>query len=635
MNREKLVLRIIIVILTIILILFIFRDLILTTYLNRKIARFNERYHAELKIDQVKVQWIAAVRLQGITLKPVEGDTLLHTSRVYVSIDPVRLLLGRIAIQDVEVKDFRLTIIRRDSSANYRFLLISREKKDDTVRNPVNYASLADRFMGMIFDKIPRWLNVENINISANSNGHKVEVHLDRLDLKDQSFKTFLHVKEDTLSQQWDAEGRIDKSARMLTFRLFNPDRGKIHLPFLRYKWNASVELDSLNFSVAEQVQSDDSTTLTGIGAVYGLQVSHQAIASQPVLFDTLSADYSLTFGRDFIRYDSISRVVFNHMELHPLIKYRPYPTGQFTFVIHTPVFPAENLFSSFPPGLFTNLEGLKARGGLSFSLDFFVDLAVPDSLIFDMELKRHQFGLLSFGNTSLRKLDSSFLYTAYDKDIPVRTFMVGPESPDFRTLNRISPYLQYAVMTSEDGGFYQHRGFLQDAFRESIIQNIKERRFARGGSTISMQLVKNVFLSRNKTIARKMEEALLVWLIENQGIATKDRMYEVYLNIIEWGPGIYGANEASHFYFNKESSKLTLPEAIFLASIIPRPKWFMYSFDESGHLRPSMADYYRLVSSKMLSKGWISQRDFDNLKPDIELRGQAKLLLKTADTLE
>lgn len=74
------------------------------------------------------------------------------------------------------------------------------------------------------------------------------------------------------------------------------------------------------------------------------------------------------------------------------------------------------------------------------------------------------------------------------------------------------------------------------------MIQDIKERRFARGGSTLSMQLVKNVFLSRNKTIARKLEEMLIVWLIESNHLTSKERMFEVYLNIAEWGPMIYGA---------------------------------------------------------------------------------------------
>ncbi|MEI6901330.1 MAG: biosynthetic peptidoglycan transglycosylase, partial [Bacteroidota bacterium] len=146
--------------------------------------------------------------------------------------------------------------------------------------------------------------------------------------------------------------------------------------------------------------------------------------------------------------------------------------------------------------------------------------------------------------------------------------------------------------------------------------------------------LVKNVYLSKNKTIGRKLEEALIVWLIENQNLSSKERMFEVYLNAIEWGPLIYGAQEASRFYFNKDLTRLTLAESIFLASIIPKPKWFKYSFNETGHLRDSQASYFRLLSEKMLSRELIGQHDFDQLIPDVELKGAAKFLLKRADTI-
>src|SRR6185436_18879584 len=114
---------------------------------------------------------------------------------------------------------------------------------------------------------------------------------------------------------------------------------------------------------------------------------------------------------------------------------------------------------------------------------------------------------------------------------------------------------------------------------KKSIAQNYKAGKFVRGGSTITMQLVKNVFLSRNKTVARKAEEALIVWLIESNRLVSKERMFEIYLNIVELGPNIYGVNEASRFYFNKKVSELTMSESIFLASLLPRPKWFKYCF--------------------------------------------------------
>jgi membrane peptidoglycan carboxypeptidase len=143
------------------------------------------------------------------------------------------------------------------------------------------------------------------------------------------------------------------------------------------------------------------------------------------------------------------------------------------------------------------------------------------------------------------------------------------------------------------------------------------------------MQLVKNLYLKRQKTIARKLEEMLITWLIEENRLVAKERMYEIYLNIIEWGPLVFGATEAARFYFDKEVEKLTLAEAIFMASIIPRPKKFMYSFDQDQHLREWLQAYYRDVSYKMLQRKMISQQDYDLLLPDIRLKGPARLLLK------
>jgi hypothetical protein len=362
-----------------------------------------------------------------------------------------------------------------------------------------------------------------------------------------------------------------------------------------------------------------------------GLVIQQEKISANKVFLDRLGLEYMVNIGSDYLELDSSTQVFFNRLNFHPYLRYRPKPSKQITISIDKPGFPADELFSSLPEGLFSTLKGIKVNGNLAFNLSFFVDLSLPDSLKFLVDLRRNRFNVLSYGDAGLTKLNEAFLYTAYERGLPARTFIVGPENPDFRALNKISPFLQISVLNSEDPGFYQHRGFIPEAFRESMIQNIKERRFARGGSTITMQLVKNVFLNRNKTIARKMEEILLVWLIENQQLCSKERMFEVYLNIIELGPHVYGAKEAAQFYFSKDASKLTLAESIFIASIIPKPKWFMYSFDETGHLKTSEKDFFRLLSGKMLNKGKISQEEFNKLDPDITLKGPAKLLLKTA----
>ena len=160
---------------------------------------------------------------------------------------------------------------------------------------------------------------------------------------------------------------------------------------------------------------------------------------------------------------------------------------------------------------------------------------------------------------------------------------------------------------------------------REALIYDLQVERFARGGSTITMQLVKNVFLNRNKNIARKLEEALIVWLIETERLTSKDRMYEVYLNIVEWGPLVYGAQEAAAYYFKKRPSQLTAEESIFLASIIPKPKHFRNSFTGDMKLKENLEGYYRLIAERLAKKGVISEAAADSIRPEINVTGEAR----------
>jgi len=621
-------------ILILILFLLLFRNLLFSFYLHKKIDRFNKAYQADLCIKQTRITGLASAMMTGITLGPVKGDTLLKVDSAFVEVNIWKLLTGKLVIRNVEVMNSFLTLVRKDTLTNYLFLLHDRKERTESesrLRN-LDYAEATNRLSGFIFNRIPQAMRIRNLTVSGRTDRHTVKLQVEQFILDDHRFKTPVRVQEEDSEATWWVGGQLDNHDHLVEFMIWSADSIKMPIPYLKYKWNACVRFDSLRFNLVERKNRKDRTNLYGTIAVTGLELNHEKIAATTVAFDNLGITFAVNVGSDFIELDSVSRVIINKLDFHPYIRYRPGPEKQITLRIDKPEFPAQDLFSSLPRGLFTNLEGMKVKGNLTWYLHFFVDLSLPDALQFETELRRQGFSVISYGSTDPAMISGPFLYTAYEKGLPVRVFMVGPENPDFRPLDRISPFLQVSVLCSEDGGFYQHRGFLPDAFRESIITNIKERRFVRGGSTITMQLVKNVFLNRNKTIARKLEEALLVWLIENQGLCTKDRMLEVYLNIIEWGPLIYGANEAARFYFTKDASRLTLAESIFLASIIPRPKWFRYSFDESRHLNESQKEFYRLVSEKMLAKGWITLKDYEQLIPDVELKGPAKLILRKTD---
>jgi membrane peptidoglycan carboxypeptidase len=124
---------------------------------------------------------------------------------------------------------------------------------------------------------------------------------------------------------------------------------------------------------------------------------------------------------------------------------------------------------------------------------------------------------------------------------------------------------------------------------------------------------------------ARKLEEMLIVWLIENNHLTSKERMFEVYLNIAEWGPMIYGAAEASRYYFAKEPSQLNLAECIFMASIIPKPKQVRYCFD-GLRLKPYYEDFYRVILDRLVDRGLISSEEAVGVTPEsVEITGPAK----------
>jgi monofunctional biosynthetic peptidoglycan transglycosylase len=134
----------------------------------------------------------------------------------------------------------------------------------------------------------------------------------------------------------------------------------------------------------------------------------------------------------------------------------------------------------------------------------------------------------------------------------------------------RISPNLVRAVLAGEDSRFFDHEGFDWEEMRKALEKDWNEGKFSRGASTISQQLAKNLFLSTSKNPLRKLHEALITWEMEK--ILGKRRILELYLNVIEWGNGIYGAEAAARNYFNTSASSLSQDQAAFLSAIIPGP---------------------------------------------------------------
>jgi hypothetical protein len=209
-----------------------------------------------------------------------------------------------------------------------------------------------------------------------------------------------------------------------------------------------------------------------------------------------------------------------------------------------------------------------------------------------------------------LARFDAPFLHQVLEPDGTVFQMETGPGTPAWTPISRISPFLVHSVLAHEDAGFFRHHGFAPAEFQIALARNLEAHRYVQGASTITMQLVKNVFLRREKTLARKAQELLLTWWIERTW--DKARILELYLNVIEYGPSIYGIRSASQHYFGCEPSELTPAQSSFLANILPNPKVF-HPMYENAALTPHFAERMRLLLRRMQTRGRIDQAALDD----------------------
>ena len=178
-----------------------------------------------------------------------------------------------------------------------------------------------------------------------------------------------------------------------------------------------------------------------------------------------------------------------------------------------------------------------------------------------------------------------------------------------WRPLDEISRDFLYAVVMGEDASYFEHSGINYDALINAFAENIKRRKFVFGASTISQQVVKNVFLYSSKTLTRKLKELIITRRMEDR--FTKNKILEVYLNIAEFGPDIFGVHMASRYYFNKAPRRVNAAEGAFLALMLPSPKKYHYSIFRNKYLAARHKRKLGRILKDMLYKELISPQQY------------------------
>lgn len=177
--------------------------------------------------------------------------------------------------------------------------------------------------------------------------------------------------------------------------------------------------------------------------------------------------------------------------------------------------------------------------------------------------------------------------------------------------LGQISKYGKWAIVISEDWGFYQHEGVDLNQVKIALTEMWEENKF-RGASTITQQMVKNIFLSLDRTLWRKLHEVILTKKAEAE--LSKDRILEIYLNCIEFGPGIYGIKEASYHYFQKHPAQITAKEGAFLAMLLPSPKRYYISFKKK-ELTPFARERINTILMKLRMAKILTMEELESEK--------------------
>lgn len=601
-------------------------DLFVRFLIKPELQAIEEQYGIRIQYSAILLNGLSTVQIKKLTIIPEHSEPILNANSIDIKIDFKTLLSKKIDLQQIEANKVNINLIKYNGSSNFDFLYHQNLHQETEITSSDNhdYAAKAEKILKTMFRFVPSDTHIHTLKVTyQNEDSHQLSLDIPELTIGKNTFLMEIRSQEHGIENEWICSGNIQEEKQQMNLRLYTKDATKkMILPFVEDKWGANIGFDTLAIELSRRTKQPDIQTLRGKVGVKGLLLFHERLSPDTILLDRGFINYTIDIGKDFLEIDSSkTSVYFNKLKLNPYVRIEKKKDWYIRAALDKKDFPAEDLFSSIPKGMFHHVEGLEAEGRMTYHFLLNVDMTNIENLRFESTLQSKNFRILHYGNTDLRKMNEPFSLTIYEKGRPVRTFRLGYENPDFRPYRSISRYLPYAIMHAEDAGFMHHAGFIPDAFRRSLVQNIIEKRFARGGSTLSMQLVKNVFLNRDKTISRKLEEIMIVWLIETCRLTPKQRMFEVYMNVIEWGPNIYGVTEASRYYFAKEPSELNLGECVFLSYIISAPKHVRGHFSGT-QIKPAFYVFYRDAVKRLLQRNWITPEEAAAGNPNITIRG-------------
>lgn len=414
----------------------------------------------------------------------------------------------------------------------------------------------------------------------------------------------------------------VELAGGPLTLSTLGVRDGDMHL--------ADVASTTLSANVKVELSADGRTvTVSGDGTLEHLGFDVKAISSSPVREMRLSfrgkaaVDLDLSHAKvDDGEVQIGALVLHGNAEFTQLAPREADKPLKFKLrsTFEVPLTACQTLVDSAPRGLLPTIEGIRMAGSLALKGHANFDTTNLDK-DFDLDWTLANSCRVTSvpPAVDVKNFTKPFTRSVYTPTGERTEITTGPGTAAWAPYNRISHFMEVAVMTCEDGRFQRHDGFDHEAIHNSIRENLRTGKFVRGASTVSMQLAKNLYLARDKTLSRKLEEAILTMYLEQA--LTKAQIMELYLNVVELGPMIYGVNAAANAYFRTSASGLAISQAFYLASILPAPQ--VQHFAAGGTLAGGWTSHLRMLM-KYANKGKrVTDDELDEGLAQIVVRGQ------------
>ncbi|MFB6453967.1 biosynthetic peptidoglycan transglycosylase [Chitinophaga sp. Hz27] len=475
------------------------------------------------------------------------------------------------------------------------------------------------RYFHRIFKVLPPYLQINNCTINICVARKNIQLSFPSIQLNNDQFTCY--IKAASAIQPYPLNGSIDRKEKVLRI---NQDKQQHATPIpLPIYTDEGLHKYALCIPHQEMHVALKQDSLQVHGNFIKPYIVGQQNEISPITGISFKLDCLLTRGAFTV--SPASHFSFDSVQIHF--------SGEHNFAQHLLQLSARasnlggDLLRKFPFLQESKLTALPITGTMNAAVEFTMNLNNPWVHHFHLDVNTEKLSIAG-PLPEWTYINAPFIHYIRQNATSLKAITLHPDASNFTALKILPATFIHTLILSEDTHFHYHHGFDSIAFGYGIVQNLLARRFVRGSSTITMQLVRNLFLHHRKSIFRKLEEIALSILLEKVLLISKERILEIYLNIIEFGPGIFGIQEACEFYFSKKPMDLTIQEMILLTYIIPRPKFFITAYeDASAQLQQNLHKHMQYMTNKMQQYGIISSAEAAMVSNSVNIRGKEMLL--------